>query len=572
MPKYLDETGLTRFYDNISDRPVNAFDTVAEMQAATYLEDGMTCHTNGFHAAGDGGAAYYTVGASGTANGMDVLALQGGLFATLVDEAELNVKQFGAYGNGSSDDYPAIQAALTKLNGSGGTLLLPAGTYNVSCTPTIGSDTTVVGMGRDSYIYFNGSRNPMGAAIAVAGSNVLIDNISGGYTGDDASFPSSGSAVCFIGISTYTFDSCKAVNEGSATSTALVETSYKNVAVHNLYCESTYALQVEPSASGTIDGVSYEHIVCPYGVVSAYAGHEGAIKSMSINDVQCAFMRIGTGYDNNFVNISNAYCHMLRVTNPNTTITNVVVRYEVDSVVRDWVTAGTFAFTTICTFYGTNAENITVDACESSFTGLYVYSTVNSVVRYSHLTNVVVKNVVNASGDGVHIEGSDTYRYNICTNCDFSSNTVLYNTLNGIYIGCKLGTVNASSSTIYSDTHPRPLTITVYGNVRFPSSSDGAANCYYLYDTVRLECTLYDNTGGTFSSGTSLFTINARHAPKTTQRVRAIVWDTTDYRWAPCTVTVDTDGLVKMSTAMRTGVTYNRLTIFGEYPVGLLDG
>ena len=96
MPKYLDETGLTRFYDNIADRPVHTFDTVAEMQAATYLEDGMTCHTNGFHNAGDGGAAYYTVGASGTANGMDVLALQGGLYATLVVTGSIALQQLGA--------------------------------------------------------------------------------------------------------------------------------------------------------------------------------------------------------------------------------------------------------------------------------------------------------------------------------------------------------------------------------------------------------------------------------------------------------------------------------------------
>lgn len=85
MPKYVDETGLTRFYDNIADRPVYTFDTVAEMQAATYLEDGMTCHTNGFHEAGDGGAAYYMVSTNGTADDMNVLALQGGLFATKVN-------------------------------------------------------------------------------------------------------------------------------------------------------------------------------------------------------------------------------------------------------------------------------------------------------------------------------------------------------------------------------------------------------------------------------------------------------------------------------------------------------
>lgn len=78
MAKYVDQNGLDRFYDNIADRPVQAFDTVAAMQAATYLEAGMTCHTNGNATVGDGGAAYYKVAASGD------IALQGGLYATAV--------------------------------------------------------------------------------------------------------------------------------------------------------------------------------------------------------------------------------------------------------------------------------------------------------------------------------------------------------------------------------------------------------------------------------------------------------------------------------------------------------
>lgn len=82
--------------DIVSAGAVQAFDTVADMQAATYLEAGMVCHTNGFHAAGDGGAAYYTVSASGTANGMDVLALQGGLVATLVLCGNIALQQLGA--------------------------------------------------------------------------------------------------------------------------------------------------------------------------------------------------------------------------------------------------------------------------------------------------------------------------------------------------------------------------------------------------------------------------------------------------------------------------------------------
>lgn len=89
MTKYLDETGLSHFWGNIKAKSVRAFATVADMQGAADLADGMTCHTNGFHTSGDGGAAYYTVSESGTANGMDVLALQGGLVAHQV------VQEFG---------------------------------------------------------------------------------------------------------------------------------------------------------------------------------------------------------------------------------------------------------------------------------------------------------------------------------------------------------------------------------------------------------------------------------------------------------------------------------------------
>lgn len=62
---------------------VRGFETVADMQAADDLIEGMICHANGFHTSGDGGAAYYTIGASGTADNCTVIAC-GNLFASRV--------------------------------------------------------------------------------------------------------------------------------------------------------------------------------------------------------------------------------------------------------------------------------------------------------------------------------------------------------------------------------------------------------------------------------------------------------------------------------------------------------
>ena len=51
--------------------------------------------------------------------------------AAKVDKGSLffNVKDYGATGNGATDDTTAIQAALTAANGTGGVVYLPAGTY-----------------------------------------------------------------------------------------------------------------------------------------------------------------------------------------------------------------------------------------------------------------------------------------------------------------------------------------------------------------------------------------------------------------------------------------------------------
>lgn len=60
-----------------------------------------------------------------------------------------NVFQFGATGNGSTDDTAAIQAALTAAgNANGGIVYLPVGTYNVSATLTIPTNVTLEGVGK----------------------------------------------------------------------------------------------------------------------------------------------------------------------------------------------------------------------------------------------------------------------------------------------------------------------------------------------------------------------------------------------------------------------------------------
>lgn len=85
----------------ITSKAVHSFDTIAEMQAATYLTAGMTCHTNGFNAADDGGAAWYAIGTSGA------IACAGGLYATEINAGSehLGIMVLGdSYGEGYTPD------------------------------------------------------------------------------------------------------------------------------------------------------------------------------------------------------------------------------------------------------------------------------------------------------------------------------------------------------------------------------------------------------------------------------------------------------------------------------------
>lgn len=114
MPKYLDQTGLARYHGNVEKRPVQTFDTVSAMQAATWLKAGMTCHTNGFHASGDGGAAYYTVSASGTADDIYSFQISNGCIAKRIYRDNNSISDQYAVSTGSAN-YDIFECAKTWI-------------------------------------------------------------------------------------------------------------------------------------------------------------------------------------------------------------------------------------------------------------------------------------------------------------------------------------------------------------------------------------------------------------------------------------------------------------------------
>jgi len=102
---------------------------------------------------GSGGAGTYTLSCSLSVssetmqadNGGSIIVASNGSRWVLTNSATFNVKQFGAIGNGTTDDYYPIQAALNVAPGSGRIIELAPATYRVSQGLTVSAGMTLRG-------------------------------------------------------------------------------------------------------------------------------------------------------------------------------------------------------------------------------------------------------------------------------------------------------------------------------------------------------------------------------------------------------------------------------------------
>jgi hypothetical protein len=133
---------------------------------------------------------------SGSFESLSVAAL-----ATVFANDYFSVKDFGARGDGTTDDTAAIAAALTAASAKGGVVFFPSGSYRITSTLRIAAGTiALLGEGFASKILFNGST--VGTAIAMADTtqrtNILISNlrITSSTSGQGLGIDASHFAIC----------------------------------------------------------------------------------------------------------------------------------------------------------------------------------------------------------------------------------------------------------------------------------------------------------------------------------------------------------------------------------------
>lgn len=150
------------------------YNCVADMITYNELKIGMTAVTLGYYRVNDGGGGIYHIREKTTndIDGGDIQFISDTLVAELITDYA-NVKQFGAKGDGVSNDTEFIKKAISKYN----TVYFPKGTYLVSESIKLRTNNVLCGDGFDTLIKC--STDFIGTALIVIDSvlNTELKNI-----------------------------------------------------------------------------------------------------------------------------------------------------------------------------------------------------------------------------------------------------------------------------------------------------------------------------------------------------------------------------------------------------------
>jgi hypothetical protein len=124
----------------VVSEPVSVYDTVATLKAATGVQDGDIVHVTRHTAGSDtgGGTFMYDADGAGADDNGRVLTATGMGVGTWIRQGNVvNVRDFGAVGDGVTDDTTAFNNALTALRAApeeAGQFYIPAGIYSLAST------------------------------------------------------------------------------------------------------------------------------------------------------------------------------------------------------------------------------------------------------------------------------------------------------------------------------------------------------------------------------------------------------------------------------------------------------
>lgn len=437
-----------------------------------------------------------------------------------------NVRAYGAVGNGSTDDTTAIQSALTACRiAGGGTVYVPEGVYLVSNILQIGSNTNLIGAGKN-----------LTTIRMKSGSWSGISQI-GTYTGISTLQVYNGATASYIAVKGITFDgneagitaipawantaSCAPISMLVTTHLDISECSVINAIGYSVYLfncidftiSRNYVLTGQASTWGLTGSPSQQdgiHVsASQYGVVSDNIVDTG---SGSAGDDAIALQSWGTGTsailgvsvaDNVVVHAAQSGIDLAMSGGPISEVSitgNVIQNTQADGIIITIFSYASGTVATGVTVSGNTFSNVALGG--SGYNGITVdgYSSGNTSTGFADviITGNTFVGFNNAGQTGIYVLGGSGLQINQNTLDQWNAN-------NGIEIGNSAGPVGVTSFQVSGNTINMSTSTASGGNgILVQESQDGTISGNIVIGPVAEIAT--GNTGINIGASTSACT------------------------------------------------------------------
>lgn len=483
------------------------FDNMAALLTDSTVGPGSVIYIDGYYTANDGGEGFWHI--DETDGGLGV-QLDSGLYANPIICWCYNLKQLGAHADGFTNDLEIIQGLLSKIHNSivpNRPIFAPAGRYAVNDCIVIPSDIWLFGVGPSTYFYLNRSGNWSGQVIGVCGSNVTLENFSGGYLGGaDAQIYFAHAQEGFIGIGPSTY-------EGWLNHEQIVE-EHENIACRDIWTDCQYCIQTENSDAGSgIKNVLYENIHAPNSLVSVQAHASHTIKNITMKNIEAAVIRLGQGFTIDNLVLDGFRTELLINRNRGSKIMNGIAEIHMNSKAynsRIWETYGNAP---IATKTGCTLLNVTSNANNILDDGINIETTLDLTLENEPI-NIENSTAYGAVNYQIHGGG-----YVNAVNCVFLPGSSRINVNRARFVNCQL---DAGACVNVNRTYHEELELEDgYNNYTptLPALCEISGNWVRVFGAI--------NKAGGFTAGELITTLPAAARPETSRHCFATIFNKT---------------------------------------------
>lgn len=201
----------------------------------------------------------------------------------------------------------------------GGIVFFPKGKYTIDYTIFIPDNTTFIGEGDDTEIYFDLTDPYVGAALENGGSNIVIRDMAVTIA-TNANYNTVGSLPNCVGVSDFDFSRMPEKRSHDLAR----KSGNHNIKIINVNCpNSNYGIQVEPLTNKVSDVYIINHS-CPSGMFSIYPLTDDLIlENIYASNITCDTLRIGIGWRGlRGCQINNIDCTQMLIKSWNVNISN----------------------------------------------------------------------------------------------------------------------------------------------------------------------------------------------------------------------------------------------------------